>query len=72
MLGNGLEPGRSRFISNLNTQLLNKNHISFSALSSKMNKRLLDIKGCGANNLARAQRSSLRQWRSGQNSQRKL
>ncbi len=31
----------SRFIYNLNTQLLNKNHISFSALSSKMNKRLL-------------------------------
>ena len=31
-----------------------------------------DIKGCGANNLARAHRSSLRQWRCGQNSQRKL
>jgi hypothetical protein len=41
MLGNGLGPWRSRFIYNLNTQLLNKNHISFSALSSKMNKRLL-------------------------------
>jgi hypothetical protein len=38
MLGNGLGPWRSRFIYNLNTQLLNKNHISFSALSSKMNK----------------------------------
>ncbi len=34
MLGNGLGPWRSRFIYNLNTQLLNKNHISFSALSS--------------------------------------
>jgi hypothetical protein len=31
-----------------------------------------DIKGCGVNNLARAHRSSLRQWRCGQNSQRKL
>ena len=31
-----------------------------------------DIKGCGANNLARAHRSSLRPWRCGQNSQRKL
>ncbi len=31
-----------------------------------------DIKGCGLNNLARAHRSSLRQWRCGQNSQRKL
>jgi hypothetical protein len=41
MLGNVLRPWRSRFIYNLNTQLLNKNHISFSALSSKMNKRLL-------------------------------
>ncbi len=41
MLGNGLGPWRSRFIYNLNTQLLNKNHISFSALSRKMNKRLL-------------------------------
>jgi hypothetical protein len=41
MLGNGLGPWRSRFIYNLNTLLLNKNHISFSALSSKMNKRLL-------------------------------
>ena len=41
MLGNGLGPWRSRFIYNLNTQLLNKNHISFCALSSKMNKRLL-------------------------------
>ncbi len=41
MLGNGLGPWRSRIIYNLNTQLLNKNHISFSALSSKMNKRLL-------------------------------
>ncbi len=41
MLGNGLGPWRSRFIYNLNTQLLNKNHISVSALSSKMNKRLL-------------------------------
>jgi uncharacterized protein YgfB (UPF0149 family) len=39
MLGNGLGPWRSRFVYNLNTQLLNKNHISFSALSSKMNKR---------------------------------
>jgi len=41
MLGNGLVPGRLRFIYNLNTELLNKNHISISALSSKMNKRLL-------------------------------
>ncbi len=41
ILGNGLGPWRSRFIYNLNTQLLNKNHISFSAVSSKMNKRLL-------------------------------
>ncbi len=41
MLGNGLGPWRSRFIYNLNTKLLNKNHISFSALSSTMNKRLL-------------------------------
>ena len=31
-----------------------------------------DIEGCGANNLARAHRSSLRQWRCGQNSHRKL
>ncbi len=69
MLGNGLGPWRSRFIYNLNTQLLNKNHISFSALSSKMNKRLL---WCGSNNLGRAHRSSLRQWRCGQNLQRKL
>jgi hypothetical protein len=30
------------------------------------------IKGCGTNNLARAHRSFLRQWRCGQNSQRKL
>jgi hypothetical protein len=41
MLGNGLGPWRSRFIYKLNTQLLNKNHISFSALSSKINNRLL-------------------------------
>ncbi len=44
MLGNGLGPWRLWFIFyNLNTQLLNKNHISVSALSSKMNtrKRLL-------------------------------
>ncbi len=41
MLGNGLGLWQSRFIYNLNTQLLNKNHISFSAHSSKMNKRLL-------------------------------
>ncbi len=41
MLDNGLGPWRSRFIYNLNMQLLNKNHISVSALSSKMNKRLL-------------------------------
>jgi hypothetical protein len=41
MLGNGLGPWRSRFIYNLNMQLLNKNHISVSALSSKMNKQLL-------------------------------
>jgi hypothetical protein len=41
MLGNGLGPWRSRFIYNLNTQFLIKNNISFSALSSKMNKRLL-------------------------------
>jgi hypothetical protein len=38
MLGNGLGPWRSRFIYNFNTQLLNKNHISVSALTSKMNK----------------------------------
>ncbi len=31
-----------------------------------------DIKGCGANNEARAHESSLRQWRCGENSQRKL
>ncbi len=31
-----------------------------------------DIKGCGANKLARAHQSSLRQWWCGQNSQRKL
>ncbi len=41
MLGNGLGPWGSRFIYNFNTQLLNKNDISFFALSSKMNKRLL-------------------------------
>ncbi len=40
-LGNGLGPWRSRFIYNLNTQLLNKNHFSFCALFSKINKRLL-------------------------------
>jgi hypothetical protein len=40
MLGNGLGPWRLRFIYNLNMQLLNKNHIYVSALSSKMNKRL--------------------------------
>jgi hypothetical protein len=39
MLGNGLGPWRSRFIYNLKTELLNKIHISFSAL--KMNKQLL-------------------------------
>jgi hypothetical protein len=72
MLDNGLGPWRSRFIYNLNTHLLNKNHISFSTLSSKMNKRYFDSKWCGANNLARAHRSSLRQWRCGSNSQRKL
>ncbi len=31
-----------------------------------------DIKGCSANNLARAHRSSLHRWRCGQNSQCKL
>jgi hypothetical protein len=41
MLGNGLGPWRSRFMYNLNTQLLNKYHISFSALSSKMNRRFV-------------------------------
>jgi hypothetical protein len=41
MLGNSLGPWRSRFIYNLNIHFLNKNHISVSALSSKMNKRLL-------------------------------
>ncbi len=41
MLGNGLGPWRLRFIYNLNTQLLNKNLISFSALFSKINKQLL-------------------------------
>ncbi len=40
MLGNGLGPWQSRFINNLNMQLLNKNHIYVSSLSSKMNKRL--------------------------------
>jgi hypothetical protein len=45
MLGNSLGPWRSRFIYNLNTQLLNKSHISVSALSSKMNKQLLRLKG---------------------------
>jgi hypothetical protein len=63
MLGNGLGPWRLRFIYNLNTQLLNKNHIAVSALSIKMNKRLLRHKGMGANNGARAHGSSLRQWR---------
>ncbi len=74
MLGNGLGPWRSRFINNLNTQLLNKKHISFSALSSKTNtvSDYFDIQGCGANNLASAHWSSLRQLRCGQNSQRKL
>ncbi len=41
LLGNRLGPWRSRFIYNLNTQLLNKTHISVSAHSSKMSKRLL-------------------------------
>jgi hypothetical protein len=41
IIGNGLGPWRSRFIYKLNSQFLNKNHISFSALSSKMNKRFL-------------------------------
>jgi hypothetical protein len=41
MLGNGLGLWRSRFTYYLNTQFLNKNNISFSALSSKMNKQLL-------------------------------
>jgi hypothetical protein len=36
MLGNGLGPWRSRFVYYLNTHFLIKNHISFSALSSKM------------------------------------
>ncbi len=41
MLGNCPGLWRSRFIYNLNTQLLNRNHIFVSALSSKRNKRLL-------------------------------
>ncbi len=39
---------------------------------AKWTSDYFDIKGCGVNNLARAHRSSLRQWRCGQNSQRKL
>jgi hypothetical protein len=41
MLGNGLGPWRPMLIYNLIMQFLNKNHISFPAFSSKMNKRLL-------------------------------
>jgi hypothetical protein len=54
MLGNGFRLWRSMFIYYLNTQLLNKNRISFSALSIKMNMHYFDIKGCGANNGAKA------------------
>jgi hypothetical protein len=38
VVGNGLGLWRSRFIYSLNMQFLIKNLISFSALSSKMNK----------------------------------
>ncbi len=70
MLGNGLGPWRSRFIYNLNTQFFNKNHISFSALSSKLKSDYFDNKGCSANNKAMTHRSYLRKWRCGPNSQR--
>ncbi len=44
----------------------------FPLFPAKWISDYFDIKGCGANNLARAHRSSLRQWRCGQNSQCKL
>ncbi len=44
----------------------------FSLSPAKWISDYFDIKGCSANNSARAHRSSLRQWRCGQNSQRKL
>ncbi len=44
----------------------------FPVSSAKWISDYFDIKGCGANNLERAHRSSLCQWRCGQNSQRKL
>ncbi len=44
----------------------------FPLYPAKWISNYFDITGCGANNLARAHRSSLRQWRCGQNSQRKL
>ncbi len=72
MLGNGLGPWRSRFIYNLNMQLLNKIIFPFPLSPSKWISDYLDIKRCRTNNLARAHQSSLRQWRCGQNSQRKL
>jgi hypothetical protein len=37
-----------------------------------LNRHCHVIKGCGANNLARAHRSSLRKWRCGSNSERQF
>ncbi len=53
-----LGPWRSRFTYSLNIHFLRKTLISFFACSSKNMRQLL--KGCGANNDAMKQRSSLR------------
>ncbi len=72
MLGYGLGPWRWRFIYKLNTQLWIKIVFPFPLSPAKCISDYFDIKGCGANNLARVHRSSLHQWRCGQNSQYKL
>ncbi len=70
MLGNGLGPWGLFTIWTRSFWI--KIIFPFPLSTAKWISDYFDIKGCGANNLARAHRSSQRQWRCGQNSQRKL